>query len=61
MRIADVCAFYSPRGGGVRTYVEQKLATGPQLGHDITILVPGDRHEIIARGPNARIEILPSP
>ena len=55
MRIADVCAFYSPRGGGVRTYVEQKLATGPQLGHDITILVPGDRHEIIARGPNARI------
>jgi alpha-1,6-mannosyltransferase len=61
MRIVDVCAFYSPQGGGVRTYVEQKLAIGPPLGHDITILAPGDRHEIIERGPNARIEVLPSP
>lgn len=61
MRIVDVCAFYSPRGGGVRTYVEQKLAIGPELGHDITILAPGDRHEILARGPHARIEVLPSP
>jgi alpha-1,6-mannosyltransferase len=25
MRIVDVCAFYSPQGGGVRTYIEQKL------------------------------------
>lgn len=61
MRIVDVCAFYSPRGGGVRTYVDQKLAIGPKLGHDITILAPGDRHDVIERGPNARIEVLPSP
>src|SRR5690348_14248211 len=61
MRIVDVCAFYSPRGGGVRTYVEQKLAIGPELGHDITILAPGDDHEIIERGPNARIELLAAP
>lgn len=61
MRIVDVCAFYSPRGGGVRTYIEQKLAIGPRLGHDITILAPGDHHEIIERGPRARIEVLPSP
>lgn len=61
MRIVDVCAFYSPRGGGVRTYVEQKLAIGPKLGHDITILAPGERHEIVERGPQARIEFLPSP
>ena len=27
MRIADVCAFYTPAGGGVRTYVEAKLRT----------------------------------
>lgn len=61
MRIVDVCAFYSPRGGGVRTYVEQKLALGPGLGHDVTILVPGNHHEVIERGPNARIEFIPSP
>ena len=41
MRIVDVCAFYTPKGGGVRTYVEQKLRIGPELGHDITILAPG--------------------
>ena len=61
MKIVDVCAFYSPKGGGVRTYVEQKLAIGPELGHDITILAPGDKHEIIVRGPNARIVTMPSP
>ena len=26
MRIVDVCAFYAPQGGGVKTYVERKLA-----------------------------------
>lgn len=61
MRIVDVCAFYSPRGGGVRTYVEQKLAIGPTLNHDITILAPGERHEIVEYAPHARIEFLPSP
>ena len=61
MRILDVCAFYSPHGGGVRTYIEQKLAIGPCLGHDITILAPGDSYNIIERGPSARIITLPSP
>jgi alpha-1,6-mannosyltransferase len=61
MRIVDVCAFYSPRGGGVRTYIEQKLAIGPTLGHDITILAPGDHDEMIERGPGARIITMKSP
>lgn len=61
MKIVDVCAFFSPKGGGVKTYVEQKLAIGPSLGHDITILAPGDRHEVIERRPGARIVTLPSP
>lgn len=61
MRIVDVCAFYSPRGGGVRTYIEQKLKIGPELGHEIVILAPGDRHEVIAHGPGARIVTIPSP
>lgn len=61
MRIVDVSAFYTPRGGGVRTYIEQKLAIGPQMGHDITVLAPGDSDEVIERGPNARIELLASP
>lgn len=61
MRIVDVCAFYSPRGGGVRTYVEQKLRIGPQLGHEIVILAPGDEDGVVERGPNARIVTLRSP
>jgi alpha-1,6-mannosyltransferase len=61
MRIVDVCAFYSPHGGGVKTYVEQKMRIGPTLGHDITILAPGDRHEVIEYGPNARLMTIPAP
>ncbi|MGI9377510.1 MAG: glycosyltransferase [Tsuneonella suprasediminis] len=61
MHIVDVCGFYSPHGGGVRTYVEQKLAIGPALGHEITIVAPGPRAEISERGPNARIMFVPCP
>ena len=61
MKIVDVCAFYTPHGGGVRTYVEQKLAIGPRLGHEIVILAPGDRDEVIERGPGARIVTMKAP
>ncbi len=61
MKIVDVCAFYSPQGGGVKTYVEQKLKIAPQLGHQVTIIAPGDRHEQIERGNGAKIVTLPSP
>jgi alpha-1,6-mannosyltransferase len=61
MKIVDVCAFYSPQGGGVKTYIEQKLAIGPSLGHEIIILAPGDKHAVIERGPAARIVTIPSP
>ncbi|MEY2926161.1 MAG: hypothetical protein RL367_638 [Pseudomonadota bacterium] len=61
MRIVDVCAFYTPHGGGVKTYIGQKLAIGPQLGHDITILAPGDDDAVIEQGPHARIITLASP
>jgi alpha-1,6-mannosyltransferase len=61
MKIVDVCAFYTPHGGGVRTYVEQKLAIGPRLGHEIVILAPGNRNEVIERGPGARIVMIEAP
>lgn len=61
MRIVDVCAFYSPRGGGVRTYVSQKLAVAEQMGHDITILAPGDERQVVEVGRSARVMTLPSP
>jgi alpha-1,6-mannosyltransferase len=61
MKIVDVCAFLSPQGGGVKTYIEQKLAIGPQLGHEIVIIAPGDHDEVIERGPGARIVTIASP
>jgi len=61
MKIVDVCAFYSPQGGGVRTYVEQKLAVGPAMGHEIVIIAPGDENGVIDRGPGARIVTIKSP
>ncbi|RSU65264.1 glycosyltransferase family 1 protein [Sphingomonas sp. S-NIH.Pt1_0416] len=41
MRIVDVCAFYTPHGGGVRTYVHRKLAAAAAAGHEMIVLAPG--------------------
>jgi alpha-1,6-mannosyltransferase len=61
VKIVDVCAFYAPQGGGVRTYVEQKLAAGPEFGHEIVILAPGKTNRTERRGPRARIEWIAAP
>jgi alpha-1,6-mannosyltransferase len=61
MRIVDVCAFYTPEGGGVRTYVERKLAAAPAAGHELIVLAPGREDRVEQRGPGARIEWLASP
>lgn len=41
MRIVDVCAFYTPHGGGVKTYVERKLSRALQGHEDVIIVAPG--------------------
>ena len=41
MKIADISEFYSEHGGGVRTYVHQKLAASARLGHETIIIAPG--------------------
>jgi alpha-1,6-mannosyltransferase len=61
MRIVDVSAFYTPHGGGVRTYVEAKLKAAPRLGHEMIVIAPGERHEIVKRGPGAVLATIPSP
>ncbi len=61
MRIADVCAFYTPAGGGVRTYVEAKLRAAARFGHEMIVIAPGERHEVIRRGPGAILVTIPSP
>jgi len=61
MKIVDVCAFYSPRGGGVKTYVAQKLAIAERMEQDITILAPADEDAVVELGPRARIRTIASP
>jgi alpha-1,6-mannosyltransferase len=41
VKIVDVCEFYSPTGGGVRRYIDQKLEYAPRFGHDLTVIAPG--------------------
>ena len=61
MRIVDVSAFYTPLGGGVRTYVNRKMATLPSLGHEIVVVVPGRHDSVVERAPGAVMVTLASP
>ena len=61
MRIVDVCAFYSPQGGGVRTYIEAKLRAAARFGHEMIVLAPGQDHEIVQRAPGGYLATIPAP
>ncbi len=52
MKLIDVAEFYSDQGGGVKTYIEQKLDVCRVLGVDATIVAPGaeDRKEQRSNG-----------
>ncbi|MBD3616342.1 MAG: glycosyltransferase [Gracilimonas sp.] len=41
MKIIDIAEFYTDQGGGVKTYINQKLKFGSQLGHEVVIVAPG--------------------
>lgn len=41
MKIVDVAEFYAELGGGVRTYINQKLEAGARLGHEVVVVAPG--------------------
>ena len=60
MRIVDVCGFYSPRGGGVRSYVEQKFQAARELGHELVVIAPGPQDRVEPR-PGGRLVFISSP
>ena len=61
MKIVDVCAFYTPSGGGVRTYVDRKLVAVAERGHEMVVVAPGEHDGEERRGPHARIRWVRSP
>jgi len=60
MRICDVNNFYSPTGGGVRTYHERKLdffAASAERDDAYALVVPSDRSAITRRGAAMIVEL----
>jgi glycosyltransferase involved in cell wall biosynthesis len=61
MRIVDVNEFYSPVGGGVRTYVDRKIGILADLGHELIVVAPGREDRIEERPGGGRVIYLKSP
>lgn len=49
MKIVDVSEFYSPTGGGVRNYVDQKFKAAARHGHSLTVIAPGTENRVEKR------------
>jgi alpha-1,6-mannosyltransferase len=57
MRVVDVAEFYSPTGGGVRTYIDRKFEAAAQLGHELFVVAPGPRDGFEKRGAGGVIQV----
>lgn len=49
MRVVDVNEFYSPTGGGVRTYLDRKMGIMADLGHELIVIAPGREDSVEER------------
>lgn len=61
MRIVDVNEFYSPVGGGVRTYLDRKIPILSSLGHELIVIAPGTEDLIEDRPGGGRIHYVRAP
>lgn len=61
MRIVDVCAFYAPQGGGVKTYVERKLHAARPGREEVIIIAPGERNAVIEQSTGGCIMTVAAP
>jgi alpha-1,6-mannosyltransferase len=57
MRVVDVAEFYSPTGGGVRTYIDRKFEAAAQLGHELFVIAPGPHDSFEARAAGGVIQV----
>lgn len=57
MRVVDVAEFYSPSGGGVRTYIDRKFEAAAQLGHELFVIAPAPRDGFEARAAGGVIQL----
>ncbi|MBV7256761.1 glycosyltransferase [Pacificimonas sp. WHA3] len=57
MRIADICEFYSPEGGGVKTYVHARWKAAAARGHQISIIAPSAHDRVTKVEGGALVEV----
>ncbi len=57
MRYADVCEFWSPEGGGVKTYVEARWRAAHAAGHHVDVIAPSARDRITPMPGGALVEV----
>ena len=55
MRIVDVNEYYSPTGGGVRTYLDRKMGIMADLGHELIVIAPASHNGVEERPGGGRI------
>jgi alpha-1,6-mannosyltransferase len=55
MRVVDVNEYYSPTGGGVRTYLDNKMSIMAELGHELIVIAPGPKDGVEERPGGGRI------
>jgi alpha-1,6-mannosyltransferase len=55
MRIVDVNDYYTPTGGGVRTYLDRKMGILADLGHELIVIAPGYADAVEERPGGGRI------
>jgi alpha-1,6-mannosyltransferase len=55
MRIVDVNEFYSPTGGGVRTYIDRKMGIMSDLGHELIVIAAGQDDMVEERPGGGKI------
>ncbi|WP_159460614.1 glycosyltransferase [Calothrix rhizosoleniae] len=60
MRILDLCEFYSERGGGVRSYLTKMLGAASKRGHELIVVAPGTKEEVVEEN-GGRIIRYPGP
>jgi alpha-1,6-mannosyltransferase len=61
MRIVDVNEFYSPTGGGVRTYLDRKMEIMGALGHQLIVIAPGRENRVEERPGGGRVIYVEAP
>lgn len=61
MRVVDVNEYYSPTGGGVRTYLDNKMGIMAELGHELIVVAPALEDGFEERPGGGRIHWLKSP